>query len=56
MEQKEKEKKKKIYKELKFDRLDNTAQLFPVIASESMTSVYRISVTLKEEINPSFLQ
>ena len=32
------------------------AHLFPVIAGESMSNVYRISVTLKEEINPELLQ
>ncbi len=43
-------------KETRFDKLDNTANLFPVVANESMTSVYRISVTLKEEIQPQLLQ
>lgn len=42
--------------EIKWDRLDNTAHLFPVIAGESMSNVYRISVTLKEEIQPQLLQ
>ena len=37
-------------------KLDNTALLFPVIASRDMTSVYRISATLKEEINGELLQ
>ena len=37
-------------RELKWDKLDNTALLFPVIANESMSSVYRISVTLQEEV------
>lgn len=53
------EKKKKIKKEVKdirWDRLDNTAHLFPVIAGESMSNVYRISVTLKELIQPDLLQ
>ena len=40
----------------KWDRLDNTANLFPVIATESMTNVYRVAVTLKEEIEPELLQ
>ncbi len=39
-----------------WDRLDNTANLFPVIATESMTNVYRISVTLNEDIVPEILQ
>ena len=44
------------YKEIRWDRLDNTAHLFPVIAGESMSNVYRISVTLKELIQPELLQ
>lgn len=43
-------------REIKWDKLDNTAHLFPVIAGESMSNVYRISVTLKEEIQPELLQ
>ena len=39
-----------------WDRLDNTANLFPVITSESMSNVYRMSVTLKEDINKDLLQ
>lgn len=46
----------KSYKEIRWDRLDNTAHLFPVIAGESMSNVYRISVTLKELIQPDLLQ
>ncbi len=41
---------------IRWDKLDNTAHLFPVIAGESMTNVYRISVTLKEEIQKEYLQ
>ncbi len=41
---------------LRWDKLDNTAHLFPVIAGESMTNVYRISVVLKEEIRREYLQ
>ena len=41
---------------LRWDKLDNTAQLFPVIAREGMSNVYRLSVVLKEEINPEALQ
>lgn len=47
---------KKAYKEIRWDRLDNTAHLFPVIAGESMSNVYRISVTIKELIQPDALQ
>ena len=43
-------------REIRWDKLDNTANLFPVIAGESMTNVYRISVKLKEEIQPELLQ
>lgn len=58
MEKKEKtENKKTLRKEqLAWDKLDNTANLFPVIATENMTNVYRISVTLKEEIDRVLLQ
>ena len=42
--------------EIKWDKLDNTANLFPVIAGEGMSNVYRISVTLKEKIMPGYLQ
>lgn len=41
---------------IKWDRLDNTANLFPVIAGESLTNTYRISCTLKTEIDPQLLQ
>lgn len=43
-------------KQLAWDKLDNTANLFPVIATEDMTNVYRISVTLTEEIDKDKLQ
>lgn len=43
-------------KTLRWDKLDNTAHLFPVIAGEQMSSVYRISVTLSEHIDPELLQ
>lgn len=42
--------------QLAWDKLDNTAHLFPVIATENMTNVYRISVTLIEEIDRILLQ
>ena len=42
--------------QLAWDKLDNTANLFPVIATEQMTNVYRISVTLTEEIDRVLLQ
>lgn len=43
-------------REIRWDKLDNTAHLFPVIAGDSMSNVYRISVTLTELINPGLLQ
>ncbi len=43
-------------RDIRWEKLDNTAHLFPVIAGEDMTSVYRISVTLKEQIDPKLLQ
>ena len=49
-------KKKKVSRDIRWDRLDNTAHLFPVIAGESMSNVYRISVTLSELIQPELLQ
>lgn len=56
MSKNNKDKSKKYDRELRWEKLDNTAHLFPVIAGESMTNVYRISVTLNEEINPILLQ
>jgi len=61
----EKNKEKKVEKkpnlastnrEIRWDKLDNTAHLFPVIAGESMSNVYRISITLTELIVPELLQ
>ena len=36
-------------------RLDNTAKIFPVIANENVSQVFRISVTLKEKVDPELL-
>uniref|UniRef100_UPI000AAB9D60 hypothetical protein n=1 Tax=Clostridium sp. NkU-1 TaxID=1095009 RepID=UPI000AAB9D60 len=33
-------------------RLDNTAKIFPVIASENLSNVFRIAAVLKEEVDP----
>ena len=41
---------------INWERLDNTANIFPVIAGESMTNTYRISAVLTEEIQPELLQ
>lgn len=43
-------------RDIRWDKLDNTAHLFPVIAGESMSNVYRISVSLTELIQPDVLQ
>lgn len=43
-------------RDLKWDKLDNTANLFPVIVSENVSNVFRISVTLKEDIDEQLLQ
>ena len=48
--------KKRSHRPLRWDKLDNTALIFPVIAGEGATNVYRISVTLTEEIQPELLQ
>jgi len=48
--------KKKRRTQPAWDKLDNTANLFPVIATENMSNVYRISVTLTEEIDRFLLQ
>ena len=49
-------KKKKPQKDIRWERLDNTAHLFPAIAGENMSNVYRICVTLTELIDPEILQ
>lgn len=47
---------KKIKRDIRWDKLDNTAHLFPVIAGERMSNTYRISVTLSELIDSALLQ
>lgn len=49
-------KKKQLKKDIRWERLDNTAHLFPAIAGENMSNVYRICVTLSELIEPEILQ
>ena len=39
-----------------WEKLDNTAKVFPVIATDALTNTYRISVVLNEEIQPDLLQ
>ncbi len=47
---------KKANPEAKWHRLDNTANIFPVVANRNYSSVYRISVSLIEDIRPEILQ
>lgn len=42
--------------EIRWAKLDNTAHLFPAIAGESMTNVYRVAIYLNEEIQQEILQ
>ncbi|HBA97208.1 MAG TPA: hypothetical protein DCZ23_03770 [Lachnospiraceae bacterium] len=43
-------------KKTNWQKLDNTANLFPAIATHTMTNVYRISVDLDEDIDRAVLQ
>lgn len=43
-------------KRTNWQKLDNTANLFPAIATQTMTNVYRISVALNEEVDKHVLQ
>ena len=43
-------------KEIKWDKLDNTAHLFPAIAGVGVSNVYRICMVLKEEVQRDLLQ
>lgn len=43
-------------REIRWGKLDNTAHLFPIIAEEGMSNVYRISIYLNEEIQGVLLQ
>ena len=52
----EKKEKKRAKRTVRWERLDNTAHLFPVIAGESLTNTYRIAVELTEDIVPAKLQ
>ena len=55
-EKNEQEKAVKSYRPRRWDKLDNTALIFPVIAGEGMTNTYRISVELTEDVRPDILQ
>lgn len=48
--------KHKYRKTAKWQKLDNTANLFPAIATHTMTNVYRIAVELNEKIDGTVLQ
>lgn len=53
---KKQQKARHVPRQIRWDKLDNTAHLFPSIAGESMTNVYRISVELNEQIQRDSLQ
>ena len=56
-QEKNKNKQKENTKQkLVWDKLDNTANLFPVIATQNMSNVYRISAALTKEVEPAALQ
>lgn len=40
----------------KWEKLDNTANVFPVIADEQTTNTYRIEALMAEPVNPTLLQ
>ena len=40
----------------RWHRLDNTGKIFPMIANENLSNVFRISVILKHDIVPNLLQ
>ncbi len=44
------------YKEIRWRKLDTTAIMYPIISGQSVSNVYRVSVMLKETIDPSILQ
>ena len=37
-------------------RLDNAAKIFPAVTKNSNSSIYRVSMELRREINPELLQ
>ena len=41
---------------IRWEKLDNTAHLFPVISGEDMSNVYRITIELNEKIQQDVLQ
>ncbi|MCJ8329815.1 MAG: hypothetical protein HRT89_24645, partial [Lentisphaeria bacterium] len=47
---------KKKETELDWLRLDNAARIYPAIISRRITSMFRLAVILKDEINPDLLK
>ena len=43
-------------KKLEWRRLDNSAKIFPISAGKKYSTVFRLSVVLKEKINPRILE
>lgn len=43
-------------KNIRWSKLDNAAELFPAIAGQILTNVFRLSIVLHEEINEEILQ
>lgn len=59
LEDNQKKNRKKYHipaKDIRWERLDNTAHLFPAIAGENRSNVYRVSITLTDFIEPDLLQ
>ena len=52
----ERGRKKRKSGEIRWEQLDNTAHIFPVIAGERLSNVFRVSVTLEEPVDPEKLQ
>ena len=48
--------KSKKKEDLSWRRLDNYAKLFPLASTKKYSSVFRISITLKEKIDPNILE
>ncbi len=48
--------KRRRHRARSWEKLDNTANVFPVIAGEEMSNTYRIAAELKEEISGTLLQ
>ncbi|HHU90292.1 MAG TPA: hypothetical protein GXZ22_04455 [Clostridiaceae bacterium] len=44
------------YKQHEWYRLDNAALIYPSIQSDRITTMFRLSMTLKEEVDPKILQ